>query len=273
MKSKILYIALAVLLFAVMCFSGWKVYSIWSEYRAGEAAYDDLNQLVVMPGGTGNGNGSSDDASLPELDGMFNVSPDGPSAGDDWEDAIIWPWVDFDALREINPDVVGWIYIEGTQVSYPIVQRGDNSYYLDRLFTGQWNGAGSIFMDYRNNADFSDPNSILYGHHMKNGTMFADISEYKQQDFYDEHPTGMILTPEGNYLVEFFAGYVASTSGDSWQLNFTDDEFESWLSRAKNRSRFASDVEVTARDRVVTLSTCTYEYEDARFVLVGVLRP
>mgnify|MGYP000782800669 FL=1 len=103
------------------------------------------------------------------------------------EDDTIWPEVDFSVLREINPDIVAWIYIEGTKINYPIVQGGDNSYYLKHLFSGEWNGSGCIFLDFRNDVSFADRHSIIYGHHMKNGTMFTDIDKYKKQEFFDEH--------------------------------------------------------------------------------------
>ena len=92
-----------------------------------------------------------------------------------------------------NPDIVAWIYIEGTKINYPIVQGEDNSYYLKHLFSGEWNGSGCIFLDSRNDASFADRHSIIYGHHMKNGTMFTDLDKYKKQDFFDEHPVALLI--------------------------------------------------------------------------------
>lgn len=141
-----------------------------------------------------------------------------PSESGETESTRWWPEVDFEALREINPDLVGWIYIEGTEINYPVVQGADNQYYLKHLFTGEWNSSGCIFLGARNCTDLSDRNSILYGHHMKDGSMFHGLMEYKSQEYYDEHPTVLFLTPDANYEVKIFAGYVASVDADAWKL-------------------------------------------------------
>lgn len=167
--------------------------------------------------------------------------------------------MDFAALREINPDIVAWIYIEGTKINYPIVQGEDNSYYLKHLFSGEWNGSGCIFLDFRNDASFADRHSIIYGHHMKNGTMFTDLDKYKKQEFFDEHPVALLLTPDKNYKVDFFAGYVAAPQDDAWEIGFTEAKFEVWLQNAADRSCFTSEIAPIASDRILTLSTCSYE--------------
>ena len=162
--------------------------------------------------------------------------------------------------------------IEGTKINYPIVQGGDNSYYLKHLFSGERNGSGCIFLDFRNDASFADRHSIIYGHHMKNGTMFTGIDKYKKQEFFDEHPVALLITPDKNYKVEFFAGYVAAPRDDAWEIDFTEAEFEVWLQNAADRSCFTSEIAPNNSDHILTLSTCSYEFDDARFVLVGALR-
>lgn len=190
------------------------------------------------------------------------------------ENAIAWPVVDFAALESINSDCVAWIRIDGTEIDYPVVQGHDNSFYLKHLFDGEWNGAGCIFLDSRVNPDLSDRHSVLYGHHMKNGTMFSDIAKYKDQTFYENHTTGMILTPTENYRIEFFAGYVAGADDENaWKVTFaTEDKYVDWLNETVGRSWFNSEVIPTAEDRVITLSTCSYEFNNARFVLIGRLK-
>ena len=135
---------------------------IRSEYHTGEAAYEDISHMISLPQKTA-------EPQPPVIN-----KPAGAETLPD-EDDTVWPEVDFAALREINPDIVAWIYIEGTKVNYPIVQGEDNSYYLKHLFSGEWNGSGCIFLDFRNDASFADRHSIIYGHHMKNGTMFTDL--------------------------------------------------------------------------------------------------
>lgn len=164
--------------------------------------------------------------------------------------------------------------IDGTEIDYPVVQGHDNSFYLKHLFDGEWNGAGCIFLDSRVEPDLSDRHSVLYGHHMKNGTMFSDIANYKDQTYHEDHATGMILTPSKNYRIEFFAGYVAGADDENaWKVTFaTEDEYVDWLNETVGRSWFNSEVISTAEDRVITLSTCSYEFNNARFVLIGRLK-
>ena len=138
-----------------MTFSAWKIWEIRSEYRVGEDAYDDISHMVSLPPKT-----AVPQPSATSESGGAETQPD--------EDDTIWPEVDFVVLRETNPDIVAWIYIEGTKINYPIVQGEDNRYYLKHLFSGEWNGSGCIFLDFRNDASFADRHSIIYGHHMKN---------------------------------------------------------------------------------------------------------
>lgn len=113
------------------------------------------------------------------------------------------------------------------------MQGTDNSYYLKHLYTEEYNGAGSIFLDSRNSSDLSDRHTVIYGHHLKNGAMFSSLTGYKKQDYYEAHPTLYLMTPEKNYEIKVFAGYVASVKDDAWQLNFDCEEsFQAWIGRA-----------------------------------------
>lgn len=147
LKNKLLLGGLTAVLLAVMSFSAWKIWVIRSEYHAGEAAYEDISHMISLP----------QKAAEPQPP-VIN-KPAGAETLPD-EDDTIWPEVDFAILREINPDIVAWIYIEGTKINYPIVQGEDNSYYLKHLFSGEWNGSGCIFLDFQNDASFADRHSI-----------------------------------------------------------------------------------------------------------------
>jgi len=269
MKRKLPLILLCILFLGVAGYFGFRLYQAWSEYRTGEAAYDALAQYVHLdPSPTWDGITKEQEpvpsapTNAAECEQESAAEPDGTN----------WPTVDFEALQAINPDIVAWIFIEGTNIHYPVVQGADNSYYLNRLFDGSYNGAGSIFMDYRNKGDLSGRNTVLYGHHMQNGTMFNHITKYKDQSFYDAHPVCLVMTPDGNYKLEFFAGFVTNLNTDAWKLEFeSDGEFGAWLEQAMASSSFQSKIRPTPQDRVVTLSTCTYEYDDARYVLLGIL--
>ena len=128
-------------------------------------------------------------------------------------------------------------------------------------------------MDFRNSPDFSARNTIIYGHNMNNGTMFADIHKYTDQAYYESHPVIQILTPNGDFELEIFSGYVTGLDANAWQLTFeSDDEYEDWLETAMEKSAFESEVIPTVEDRVVTLSTCSNSAMETRFVLLGVIR-
>lgn len=181
--------------------------------------------------------------------------------------------VDFEALWETNEDVVGWIYCEDTPINFPVVQAEDNDHYLHRLIDGTRNSSGTLFADYRNADDFSDSNTIIYGHNMKNKGMFGTLSNYKQQSYYDEHPLMWLLTPDGNYKVELIAGYVTSSTSEIYSFGQAEEEVLALAEQSIEKSTFASDFQVLQGDRFVTLSTCSYEYDNARYVLIGRLIP
>lgn len=260
MKKRITVILLLVFagIFAV---SLWKILKINGEYQAGNDSYVQLEQYISLP--------------EPEKTRQSGQQK-GQENESDVQDVEIEtrnrPVVDFEALVEINPDVVAWIYIEGTSVSYPVVQGADNDYYLYHTFDGTRNGAGCIFLDVNAPRDFSAQNSVLHGHHMKNGSMFAGITAYEDQVFYDAHPTALLLTPEKTYEISLFSGYVVDTQDNAWDPWFTDEAYQQWLDKITARSCFTSSVTPTTEQRVLTLSTCSYEFNDARFVLHGVIR-
>ena len=182
------------------------------------------------------------------------------------------PEVDFQALTAQNAETTGWLILEGSSINHPVVQGANNAFYLKHLFDGTQNVNGTLFTDYRNARDFSDRHTVIYGHRMNNGSMFAPLLNFADQDFYEAHPRLILLTPDGGYLVELFSAYTADIYADSWQRSFTDDaDFTAWIQAAKDRSDFTSDVEVNASDRLLTLSTCSTAFRDARYVVVGKL--
>ncbi len=263
MKKLILIVA-ALILLTVAGVAAWQVYVPVHEDNVSVNAYEDLRQFVRIP------------VLDPTIQPDTSSSPDfTPTPSFEPEPTLPpTPQVDFESLRAVNLEIVAWLSIDGTTIDYPVAQHSDNDYYLHHLFTGEWNSSGCLFMDCKNHADISDRHTIIYGHHMDNGTMFQNLMYYKEQSFYDEHPTAQLFTPGGTYTVEFFAGYVTSVDGDAWKLDFaTDAEFEDWIENAKEKSLFKSSAAPTAEDKLVTLSTCSYEFYNARFVLLGILTP
>ena len=251
---KTICVILILILAAIMVFSGYQIFRELKMQKESADIYTDLEDFIDYP---------------EETDGV----PDETQSGET-EAVTVGPTIDFAGLKEINDDCVAWIYIEDTVINYPVLQGSDNAYYLKHLIDGKWNSAGSIFMDSRVNADLSDRHSIIYGHHMKNGTMFSGLAQYKKQSYYDEHPTGLLITPEQTYQIEFFAGYVAKVNDPAWDTGFeSDEDYEDWLQQAKDRSCFQSPLSPAVTDRVLTLSTCSYEFDNSRFVLLGILKP
>lgn len=180
--------------------------------------------------------------------------------------------VNFEALLAENSDVVGWLYCEGTPINYPVVQSADNEDYLHRDLNGNYLYSGTPFVDHRCSAVGADRNHIIYGHNMKNDTMFGTLDEYKAQDYYDEHPVLYYLTPERQYKIELFSGLVTKSDSDVYNVQFRDTEaFETFLQYLKENSTFRSGVSVTGEDHIVTLSTCSYEFNNARYVVFGKL--
>ena len=180
--------------------------------------------------------------------------------------------LDFDALRAENPDIIAWVYCPDTEVNYPVVQSSDNKYYLRRGVDGSSRTAGSIFADFRNAADLSDENNILYGHNMKDGSMFAAITRYAEQSYYDDHPVWYILTPEKDYKVTLFAGFVTDTSSPVYATaRRTTADGTPVMEQAWADSNFRGGAPPAEGENTVTFSTCSYEFTNARYVLIGVM--
>ena len=201
--------------------------------------------------------------------GSVTPKPDNP----DYPDNPAWvPFVDFATIGQRYPGLSAWIKLEGTTLDYPVMQGSNNEYYLTRLPDGTSHRHGSIFIDYRNSADFSDKNTLVYGHMSSSGDMFAALKNYRKQPFYDENPVIHIYTPFRDFELMLFAGYLVDSGIESPPLVFSDDDaFRAHITSLKSRSFFKSDVEVDDGDRLVSLCTCAYDFTNARLVIVGKL--
>ena len=181
--------------------------------------------------------------------------------------------VDIAALKELNPDIVGWIYIPGTEISYPIVQGGDNDQYLKTAYDGSYSNSGSIFLNARNRSDFIDQNTLIYGHHMRDGSMFGHLMDFEKADFLDTHRRFFIYTQDGTLEYQIFSAFVTYSASFVYTdaFAFSWDYFD-FLEDSRNASILDLHVDVTTDDRVVTLSTCTSRGNRAeRFVVQGKL--
>ncbi len=246
---------LLVICLGVFIFASYKLIHILLEYKAGSDEYAGLAQYAPEIS-----------LSQPAMEG---TTASGESAAEDtWvkPDSAL-PLMDFSQLKAINSDVKAWLTIFDTPISYPVVQTDDDETYLHRTFEGKSNASGCLFIS-QYNTGFDDPNTVIYGHNMKNGSMFHELVSYKDEDFFQKHRYGVLYTPEKTYWLDIFAAYVVSADGGFDQVLFSSDEeeaafFEKLLERAPQQLGYTAE----ALAPVLTLSTCTYEYNDARFVV------
>lgn len=171
--------------------------------------------------------------------------------------------VDIDALKVKNSDTLGWISVNNTNVNYPFVQASDNDYYLKHAFDKSNNSAGWIFLDYRNNKDFSDKNNILYGHARRDNSMFGSLRSVITKDWYSNKDNHIIKlsTETENTMWQIFSVYRIETESYYLTTTFsTNLEYERFLSTIKERSLYDFDVTLSRNDKILTLSTCSGEH-------------
>ena len=180
--------------------------------------------------------------------------------------------VDFDELSNINKDIAGWIYFENNDISYPVMYSGDDETYLRKSFDGTNSIAGSIFMEGINNPEFTDVNTIIYGHNMRNLSMFGLLKKYTRDDkYYDSNKYFQIITPKYAYRYLIFAYETVDEDSDIYQISFNNDsDFESYIDIIRTMSEKETDVDVRSGDKIVTLSTCSTLSSDKRFVVHAV---
>lgn len=167
------------------------------------------------------------------------------------------------------PDVVGWIYVPATNIDYPFVQASDNSYYLHRNLAGSYLYSGTPFLDHACASDFSDKNSVLYGHNMKNGTMFSTLGNYKRSDVFSENQYFYIILPDRTLTVEIFACSVINSYSPESSFVYNVFPGDSFIEDLRSSARCFRELDFADSDRYVTISTCDYEFSGARVVLTG----
>ena len=224
-KIRDVLLLLGILLFvAIFGFALYKLITIYAEYQQGEEAYEELEDFVEQP----------QDATK-DSDGQTEKEPDKEKFR-----------VDFDGLKAVNPDVVAWIVIPGLDISYPVVQGEDNAYYLHHLFTRETNSSGSIFVDCHNRPDFMDQNTIIYGHNMKNGSMFGTLDTYQDAAFWEENPCFSIYVPGMVYEYRIFSCYAGKAGGTAYTYEFPEvDDFKGFLEDIISYAGYQTGVTVT----------------------------
>ena len=264
MKKVIRWVVMGLLL-AIFLFSGISVAATLYRYEVSDQRYEDAAEQFVAVAG------DRDYIEGPDLEAGQE-----PEAGDGEEESWELPpiTVDFEGLKAVNSDVTGWIYGEDTLIDYPVVQGEDDEFYLHHSYDKSESSSGSIFVEAGNRPGFADANTIIYGHHMKNKSMFASLSYWGDQAYYEEHPVLWLLTPQQDYKIVLFAGYTTSATSDTYTIfQETGTELEEYIMASAAQSDFQTSVEPGGKKQYVLLSTCAYSFDNARYVLHGILEP
>ncbi len=185
------------------------------------------------------------------------------------------PWLedlDLEALQAVNDDVIGWILIPGTSISYPIVQGTDNDYYLNHTWDGQRSATGAVFMEATHAADFSDFSTILYGHNLSMGHIFRPLHKYQDRSFWEANPYVYIVTDAGSFRYRIYAAYEAElTAATYWRDVSTGQRQREYVQYGLDRSVLDTGVVPEEGTPVLTLSTCTDYTFARRWVVQAVL--
>ena len=251
--KKSIRILLTGLLSLVFLFSITRFWQQRQEKVAGSSSYSYSLALATSPKTAG-------------IPPQTEAAPETPAGQPQWvpvpleqEDPQIQTLeqISLEALREVNPDVIGWILIPDTKINYPIMQGSDNDYYLKHTWDGKPYAVGSIFMEHLNNPDFTDFNTIIYGHNMNDGSMFSSIRRYQNQKYFEEHPYIYILNDQGIYRYEIFSSYLANVESNTYAMGFSKEESKyAFINNAIVDSVIETGVEPDPTDRILTLSTC-----------------
>lgn len=242
-KRNVMRIVINVLIVIVSCillFCVYKLYTIWQGYNSNQKTQSQVQDLFYGQG----------DSQVEQLSGSEN------------EDELTQQHTInmLDTVIAANEDTVGWIKVEDTVIDYVVVQGEDNDEYLHKGFYGEYNSAGTIFLDYRNDIRGERQNLIVYGHRMKDDSMFGELGEYLDYGFYQQHPSFTFITEEGEFDCQIFSVYrCVATEVDYCRATFAnDEEMLDYIEECKRLSEHKMVLDVTAEDTLITLSTCDY---------------
>lgn len=240
--KKVLRNILLVVCICVFLFSGYQLFSIYSKYRKVD---EDNNKLVQ------------------------EVITKVETEDEEKEEPFV---VDFQKLKEINPDVVGWMSVPGTPISNVVVKAEDNDYYLHRNYNGEYSFAGTLFLDYMNTPEWQDFNTVVYGHNMKNDSMFGTLNKYKSYDYYTQHPYIEIYVGDDMYRYEVVCArdidlsgtysYVINMETSEGYVPLTEEAKQTLINEWENTRYYNTGVPMTTEDKYITLSTCVDTLND-----------
>lgn len=252
----------------VFVFSAYTLYGFYQEYHKSSAEYDNLENSYAADEAD-DFDALEDDEAVQNISGREVVTV--VENGGQITVPVMNNPIDFDELISVNEDIVGWLRIRALDISYPVVQGEDNDYYLHRTFEKEENFAGCLFVNCDNSRNLTDQNTIIYGHNMKNGSMFGKLKNFREEGVFDKSKYFWMFTPNLIYEYRIFSAAVVDKTGITYQSFFSHDDFETLMNHVFENSVIDnSDVEVTENDRIMTLSTCTGD-ESTRFVVMGKL--
>lgn len=279
---KLILVLLAVLFLGSTAVLGYRLY----QYREAEEIYKEAEGLVTIPELPKQATPVEPPAE-PEKEPEPEIPPEAVTDEKAPEEDVpkeeetlsaelyekaLWK-MDFRALREVNSDVLGWIHIPYTQLSYPVVQGEDNEFYLDHTWKKTYSSVGSIFMEQYCSRDLSDFNTILYGHRMQDGSMFASLRFYNDHSYWKKYPWVYVWDENGGYIYEIFSAYEAGLTDPTYMLGMTgDEEKQTFLDFCISKSVIDTGITPTINDRILTLSTCTGRGHATRWVVQAVRR-
>ena len=235
-KGGFFFWLLIIILLGIIAVSGYQVAKILLEYRAGAQQYNEVAETAAVQK-------SEEDITV------------------DWK-----------KLMAKYDNIKAWIYSKDTVINYPIVQGEDNSYYLSHMVNGDVNGSGSLFLDCNCEKPFEQFVSVVYGHRMKDGSMFHSLIEYRDHVYYEKHPKMLLVTPDKMYDIIVFAAVTIPSDDELYAMDQRGDaEKQAYIDRIMEKTELHTNIGVSTQDKLIMMSTCTYEFEDARLVVFGKL--
>jgi len=241
---------LLLLIFVLLLLFGINgIYGEIKEYREGEEEYEALEQFVVKIQKNEDQLASENESTSSES-GVAEVLE-----------------VNFDSLTKLNSDCIAWVSVPGTNINYPVVNGRDNQYYVTHTFQKKANKSGAIFLDMRNSSDFSDFNSVLYGHNLKNSKMFSDLKRFLNESYFNRNREIVLYMPDNEYHYEIFAVYKTMEDDSTYRVKFSESGFNEHLQSILEKAEVLETQEDISK--IITLSTCTNDADGERIVVIG----
>lgn len=235
---------LFLMVFCVFLLAGWKLYQIYNGYYLGAEEYGKLEKYIEQPIKKEESN-----------NGFPNFT------------------IDFEKLSQVNGDLIAWIYMKAADINYPVVQTSDNDFYLYHTFEQHVNSVGCIFMDCNGDKQFQDYNTFLYGHNMKNGSMFGTLKKLRNEpEQYEEDPYFYIYTEKGVGKYFIYSYYITEPDSEQYNEVTTKKEYASYIEKARKHSEISINQDISEDKNTVTLSTCSSTGDNPKCMLLhGIL--